>query len=457
MALSPYEQVSKWHDQAGPIYKIDMGNQLYIMINDPYLAQDIFVKAGNTTSDRLKHYFLSDVHSMGSRGIVFSEYGPVWRFNRKSVANVLKPTSIEKFSKAIELDYERLIDCLLKETKEDEAFDPSDNIQLTTLNVVMLVMFAHRMENVRDPLFKTIKGLIDTTVFYSGPVGDIPSALPGLSWLESFLQLKKKMQAFSLYRSEVYQKMIDNARQTSTHNLIQEFYKIKEEEKQLTDNDIMVLVADTLGAGSETTANTLSWMLSILSQHFDVQEKLIQELDEWKAKNPTRKYPSFQEDRDSFPYALSVQKEVARISPPDPFGIPRACREDTEVNGYLIPKGAVLIPSMNSMHRQGSVYKNPNTFCAERFLGSPQTMHSLANGKIEQRDQFIFGFGRRICPGIYLSELEFFLFSAYIFSNFTIHPELDSNGKPIKVDPLIQDSKGLAGKPALTKFRFIRR
>ncbi|KAL0581039.1 hypothetical protein ABG067_008489, partial [Albugo candida] len=49
-------------------------------------------------------------------------------------------------------------------------------------------------------------------------------------------------------------------------------------------------------------------------------------------------------------------------------------------------------------------------------------MQSAANGKFEERDHFNFGFGRRVCPGIYLAETELFCAFVRVFSRTHIEP-----------------------------------
>lgn len=72
------------------------------------------------------------------------------------------------------------------------------------------------------------------------------------------------------------------------------------------------------------------------------------------------------------------------------------------VDGYLIPKDCTIISNMGSMHTNAERYENPFEFVPERFLDNLKTMQASANGNIEQRDTYNFGWGRRICPGIYL-------------------------------------------------------
>lgn len=54
------------------------------------------------------------------------------------------------------------------------------------------------------------------------------------------------------------------------------------------------------------------------------------------------------------------------------------------------------------MHYNPDVYENPTSFNPDRFLDHTRTISASANGSIDTRDQFNFGWGRRICPGIYL-------------------------------------------------------
>lgn len=72
------------------------------------------------------------------------------------------------------------------------------------------------------------------------------------------------------------------------------------------------------------------------------------------------------------------------------------------VDGYKIPNGSVLISSNEYMHTKSSFYKNGHIFDPERYTGDERLMFSAANGTVNERDHFNFGWGRRICPGSYL-------------------------------------------------------
>ena len=66
-----------------------------------------------------------------------------------------------------------------------------------------------------------------------------------------------------------------------------------------------------INTGGDTTAVLLSRAFVILCHYKDVQIKIQQEIDSFVQKN--RRYPVF-EERESFPFMLSTQKECIRYN-----------------------------------------------------------------------------------------------------------------------------------------------
>jgi cytochrome P450 len=81
--------------------------------------------------------------------------------------------------------------------------------------------------------------------------------------------------------------------------------------------------------------------------------------------------------------------------------------------GYRIPEGATVIANIFAITRDEEMYPDPSEFRPERFLGpSPQL----------DPHKFVFGFGRRACPGachshhVILTEIQFdFEWLAFLF------------------------------------------
>lgn len=102
-------------------------------------------------------------------------------------------------------------------------------------------------------------------------------------------------------------------------------------EQQLRDESLILFVA-----GHETTANALSWLLYLLSQNPEVEEKLLTEMDRVLGGRP----PQFS-DLSELTYTLQVIREGMRIFPPA-WATDRVALEDDEVAGYFIPKGTTV-------------------------------------------------------------------------------------------------------------------
>lgn len=164
-------------------------------------------------------------------------------------------------------------------------------------------------------------------------------------------------------------------------------------------------------------------MFAILLHHQDVQDKLCAEVDAFIKEH--KRLPEFA-DREAMPYLIAVQKECMRYRPVTHLAL-HAAEEDGKKNiptesthaslvyllfinliflvtfrQYFIPKGTAIIANTFGMHHDPAIYENPEQFIPERFLNNTNTMLACANGKVENRDHFVFGWGRRICPGIHL-------------------------------------------------------
>jgi cytochrome P450 len=78
-------------------------------------------------------------------------------------------------------------------------------------------------------------------------------------------------------------------------------------------------------AGTDTVAITLHWTFALLCHYPDMQTRISDEIDQFIEKHG--RSPEF-EDRDEFPFSISVMKESMRFKPITPFGLPHAANRD---------------------------------------------------------------------------------------------------------------------------------
>ncbi|KAG0781276.1 hypothetical protein G6F17_008731 [Rhizopus arrhizus] len=449
----PSSRVTQWHNENGPIIKINMGKQLWVMISDPLLAHEFFVKAGKSTSSRPHHRFSVDILSRYGRGIAFAPYTPKWKGMRKIAVSLFAPESLQNYINILEEEADHLMDRLGDMSGDGKALDCYKHLQLASLNFILRVTAATRLESVEDPTFQSISDLCKYAMIYSGVTGDLVSYIPSLAWIDRLKGTREKMEALiSNQRDPIVSKLIEEAMEKEDGSVIKELYEMKEK-GTVDEDDIYVFMF----GGSDPITVALYWTLAILSQQPQVQENLIKELDAWKARNSVDAVPHFYQDIDQFPYMLCVQKEVQRFRPGNNFGIPRMTTDDVTVQGYFVPKGSMLLSSMWTMHQNKAFYGDPEHFRPERYMDGLKKISAAANARIEERDHFGFGWGRRICPGIHLSEIQFFNFYVRFFSKFTVVPDLDSEGNlmPVDLNHIIEE--GIVSKPMPYKIRILPR
>ena len=162
-------------------------------------------------------------------------------------------------------------------------------------------------------------------------------------------------------------------------------------DRQVHDECLTIMLA-----GHETTANALSFALSLLATHPDVQQRLHEEA---VATLGTRS--ACADDYPRLPYATQVFSEALRLYPPV-WVTARTCVEPYEIAGYPIARKALLIAPQIVVHRDPRFFADPLRFDPDRF--SPTAREA---GKGRSRFAFFpFGAGSRQCIGEGLAWME---------------------------------------------------
>ena len=86
----------------------------------------------------------------------------------------------------------------------------------------------------------------------------------------------------------------------------------------------------------------MSSFLLAMTAYPEVQRKCQEELD---AVVGNDRLPTFS-DRDQLPFLATTLKEVIRWGPTTPLGAPHSIEQDDVHNGYLIPKGSIIMANI---------------------------------------------------------------------------------------------------------------
>ncbi|KAG7039640.1 cytochrome P450 [Colletotrichum scovillei] len=169
---------------------------------------------------------------------------------------------------------------------------------------------------------------------------------------------------------------------------------------------------DHIGAGIETTGDTLRWLIWELSQpqHEGRVQKLHNELVEVWNDRPLH----------DLPYLNAVVHEGLRLFAPGTMSLPRyASKQGAFIDRYLIPKNTIVACNSFSMHRlDESTFPDACQFVPERWLDSEDNTD-------RQRLFFAFGLGPRTCIGRHLAMAEMRACLNAVYSKYRTRPSPD--------------------------------
>ncbi|KAL5788477.1 hypothetical protein ACOSP7_005426 [Xanthoceras sorbifolium] len=168
---------------------------------------------------------------------------------------------------------------------------------------------------------------------------------------------------------------------------------------KISDQDANTTIKATcLGlilGGSDTTAGTLTWGLSLLLNNRRVLKKAQDELNLHVGKH--RQVD--ESDIKNLIYLQAIVKETLRLYPAILLSGPREAMKDCTIAGYHIPAGTRLVVNLWKLHRDPSIWLNHSEFIPERFLNH----HANLDVGGLHFEYLPFGSGRRKYPGISLA------------------------------------------------------
>jgi len=399
----------------GKVFRLYLGSKLVVVVSGGNALKEVLVTKSAEFAGR-PSFYTAEVYSNG-KAIGLADFSPEWRLHRKIASTALKTYSNGKLKRGAVINDE--FDLLSKRirSRNGEPHDITREIRLAVMNVICALVFGSRYE-LDDPEFTNFMEITNAvaSVVAAGSVVDL---FPWLRFIpfKSIEWLKKQCQERDdlvgrIYRQHVKTNRIDNP-QDLTDALLKAKKEAEDEDSSvkefLTDENLIMTMAEVFMAGLETTASTLCWALLYLLHNPEVQQMLHQELDQ--VIGPDR-LPEL-EDKKNLPYLEATITETLRLSSLLSLAVPHKTTVDTTLQGYNIPKDTTVLTNLWSLHHDPEIWDDPDAFRPERFLDEE------GNFVPPKADRFLpFSAGRRVCLGESLARIELFLVLARLLHSF---------------------------------------
>ncbi|XP_072047419.1 cytochrome P450 2J4-like [Amphiura filiformis] len=355
------------------------------------------------------------VEVLKGAGIILST-GESWHEHRKFSLTVLRSFGVGK--KSFEHQIATESEYLMKEISslQGKPFDPTHFFSNATSNIICSVVLGKRFDY-DDPEFKQM--LHSLEIFVDNPVfASVFFMAPRLVTYLTMIPFFPKGPMPSLISvrgkfMDIVNKHRDNFNSENMRDYIDVYLKemqIKNNQGTRThfsDIELLAVVNDFFIAGTETTSTTLRWALLYMLKYPDVQKRVNREIDSVVGRD---RLPNLS-DKPSLPFTVAVIHEIQRFGAISNLGVPRYTNEDTDFQGYTIPKGSFVQPSLYSVTRDSSFWQDPDDFKPERFLDE--------NGQvIKIPENMVFGAGKRVCLGEHLARMELFIFYTHLMHRY---------------------------------------
>ncbi|KAF3446244.1 hypothetical protein FNV43_RR11423 [Rhamnella rubrinervis] len=398
-------------EKHGPIFTIKLGVHQTLIVSSWDIAKECLTTNDKVYADRPKYLF---AELLGYNYAMFglSPYGPYWRQIRKiATLELLSNHRLEMLSNVRESEVEASIKEIYDMCNNNKSRAASVEMKRwfsgLSLNLIMRIMVGKGFVGATTPtemednerLGKAIRNF-----FKLGGKFVISDALPFLRWLDldghrkAMKQTAKELDGFlEKWLNEHKQNRIFGDEMKGENDFMgMMLYLLDNAEKSPTSYDSDTINKATCLAlilgGTDTTAVSLTWALSLLLNNPQVLKKAQSELHQHVGRERHVK----ESDIKKLVYLQAIVKETLRLYPAAPLSVAHQSIQDCTVGGYHIPAGTRLLVNLAKIHRDPQVWSNPCKFEPERFL--TDCMDLDVRG---QNFEFIpFGSGRRVCPAI---------------------------------------------------------
>ncbi|KAH9917059.1 cytochrome P450 monooxygenase [Fomitopsis serialis] len=371
------------------------------------------------------------------RNLVLMQYTEQWRRHRRWYRAAFE-------SKAVVDSYRPLQTAEAHKLLSDLLQTPDGfmlHVKKYAVAIIMGLGYGISISSMDDEFIQHVDHAVESVFQSGGPAAMLIDFFPVLKYLPAwmpgagFKRLARQVQGSIRDMEYIPLRRADGTLKPSIASSILE-ETMKDGKLGVADErEIASALGALYAAGTDTTATTLQCFVLAMVLHPEIQRKAQAELDRvvGDARLPDMG------DRDALPYLDAIIMEVYRWCAPVPLGVPHQLLEDDEHMGYTMPRGSTVFSNIWAMTRDEQHYPEPERFDPARFLDTP------AESDFSDPRRYVFGFGRRICPGRFLADASIWLAAAQILATLDIRKARTPAGA--EITPEVQFASGSVSHP----------
>ena len=401
---NPVATWTKWHYDM-PVLSGESILGKIVVLSEPALIKHVLVdNAANYPKDRLQHRVLSS--GLGN-GLLLAE-GDVWRTQRRALAPLFSPRTVNGFQEAM-ADVAADLVTRWNRMRDGRRLDVSQDMARATLRVLARTIFSEGLSRRAEDFAQAVTHYLEA-IGKIDPLDilDMPKWVPRIGRIKAKPTLKffeEVVEGMIVERRALLAREPDAAPSDLLTLLLQA--ADPETGQGLSEDDVKANIVTFIAAGHETTSNTLTWALYLVSQDEAVRTRVEAEVD--AALPDGRFVPG---STDALPYTRAVIDEALRLYPPAATLTRDAVGPD-QLGDLRIKAGGRVVISPWVLHRHNLLWDDPNGFDPERFLPERKAT-------IDRFAYLPFGAGPRVCIGASFALQEALIIFATVMRHYRL-------------------------------------
>ncbi len=422
-----------WSEQhfSEPIATVTLPIGQVLLVHEPNAIRHVLLdNAANYRKDPLQRRVLS----AGLGDGLLSVEGEQWQAQRRTLAPLFARRTVTSFAAAMQSAAQGLVE-RWRRFGSGCVVDVAAEMTLVTLNVLALTIFSDGISGDLDEFraamnaYFAVIGRIGALDLFGVP-DFVPR--PGRARLrETLSYFENLIDGLIERRRQVLARSPDHAPADLLTLLLRALDPSTQ--RPMTLAEVKSNILTFLSAGHETTANTLTWSLFLLSQSPEWRARVEAEVDREMA-GPAEGLA------ERLVVTRAVIDEAVRLYPPI-AALSRIADGPDIVGGHQVKRRTLIVIAPYVLHRHRKLWDRPDVFDPGRFLGDEKQ-------GIDRFAYMPFGAGARTCIGSTFALQEATLVLATLVRNFkmrlapearvwpllriTLRPE---NGMPLQIEP----------------------
>ncbi len=394
----------------GPVVELGGGPVRLAIVGGPREIAELFARPSSDFAWNHKFNVLGFV--VGASSMIVSD-GDDHRRRRSSVQSAFSRRRLNRWIPMIVEQTDAAVDQLL-EARDGQVVDLYVVGRSLILEIVVRAFFGHRLTGrageIGD-LFQRPQDYLE-----SPAIRQIPHPLPGTR--------RARVRADRERIDAIIDDEIAHRRAHPTDDP-DDVLEALVANDALTDAEVRDQVVTLIGAGYDTTAASLAWMLWCTSHASAVWDALRAEADAVFGGVDGRSDPPDHTTLGSLVYADHVVRESLRLHPAGAIS-PREAAVDVTIGGYDIAKGTLILWSAHLAGRDPETWDEPLAFRPERFASLTPEQRATADAAWVP-----FGGGRRNCIGFMLAQMELTLIISRLAQRLDVQPTSTVEPRPV--------------------------